>query len=283
MKTIKSKKSLIIKLAALFIIAAMLLPMTFACGEKPDDNASKATEDAGAAATDPPTTAEPTTPAPTDPPTTEEPTEPFVVDSSLPYWEQIESELAWYGLEGGTKILPGADEAELMKKFTGGGAKREDLDISGDGVPFSAAYSYTVAKDMTNFWEANATCQFEKDIPVEEDDLIIGVIWVRGQRLSETDMFDLEDAPEYYFAVKTPTDNWATEGDMSPNGVNFAEEGWQKVFFCGRVLNEESKSQSLQFQVFMGYGNQRIDLGGAIAFRFPWTADNEKIVWKLIP
>jgi len=277
----KSQKSLIIKLLALFIAAATLIPMTFACGEKPDD-AAKATEAPVEEVTDPPPTPEPTTPEPTDPPTTEAPTEPFVVDQSLAYWDQIESELAWYGLTGGTKILPGEDEAALMKKFNAGNASKEEFDVSGEDVPFNAAYRVTVKKDQVNFWDASYNCTFEKDVPVEQDDLIVGAIWVRGVRLEETEQFMADDFPQYYLAVKTPTDSWATEGDMSPNGIQFAEPEWQKVFFCGRVINEESKSNSMQFQIFIGYGNQQLDFGGAIAYHFPWTPDNEKVTWKLI-
>ena len=281
----KRKKSVKIKLLALLIITAMLIPMTFACGEKAenDDASSKATEAAGenstttAAPTNPPTT-----PEPTDPPTTEEPTEPFVADPGMSYWEQIEAELAFYGLSGGVRVFSGADEAALMKGFGAGNSKKAELDLSDENVPFSSAYRVTVEKDMDEYWSANYTRGFEKNIELEEEDLIVGVIWIRGVRLSETEQFFDDDPPQYQFAIKTPTDNWATEGDMSPSGVQLADEEWQKVFFTGRVMNEEPRSQNLQFQIFIGYGNQQLDVGGAVAYVFPSTLDNEKATWKLV-
>ena len=269
------------KLIALLVLAAMLIPMTFACGEKADDETPKATESAGESAPTEAPTNPPTTQPPTDPPTTEEPTEPFVVDSSLSYWEQIEAELAFYGLSGGAKIFPGEDEAALMKGFGAGTCKKAELDISGEDVPFSSAYRVTTEKDTDEFWNASYSRSCEKDVPVEEGDLIVGVMWVRGLRLSETEKFFDDDPPQYYLAIKTATDNWATEGDVTPNGVQFAEEEWQKVFFYGSVLNEESKSQNLQFQIFTGYGNQQLDIGGIAAYTFPWTSDNEKAAWNL--
>ena len=279
---IKHKKYL--KIMALLIFAVLLLPMVFACGEKPE-TASTATESAAdEIITEPPATNPPPTdpPPPTEPPPTEPPTEPFVVDLSMPYWEQIQAELAHYGLTDGLKVLPGEDEAALMKKFAANSGKREELDVSGDGVPFSAAYKVTIAKDTTNFWDASYTCSFEKDLPVEEGDLIVGVIWVRGVRLAKTDQYAADDFPTYYMAIKTATDNWATEGQVEPMREQFAQGEWQKVFFYGSVLNEESNSKNLQFQIFLGYGNQQLDFGGITAYRFPWSRDNEKSAMNLV-
>ena len=277
----KSKKFL--KLMALALCVAVMLPMVFACGKKDEDNVA-ATEGGAAPETQAPATDPPPTdpPPPTEPPPTEPPTEPFVLDTSLSYWDQILSELEWYGLSGGVKCFNGGDEAEVMKKFNAGNGKKAELDVSGDGVPFSAAYSVTIAKDTANFWDASYTVALLKDLEVEVDDLVVGAIWIRGTRLSETDMFMADDPAEYYLAIKTATDNWATEGDMSPRGAMFASDKWERIFFCGRVLNEESKSSNLQFQIFLGYGNQQVDFGGAIAFLFPSTPENEKAIWKFM-
>jgi len=281
------KKSFKLKLTALFLCALMLAPMVLACGEKPASAGSgSATEAAGTVAEEvtapPEPTPEPTTPEPT---TTEAPTttEPFIPDLSLPYWEQILSELTHYGLTGGTKILGGEDEAELMKKFGMGNGKKEVLDVSEDSsVPFSAAYKVWTTKDMTNFWDANYSCSLAKDIETQQDDLIVGVVWIKGRRTEESDMFMADDEPQYYLAIKTPTDNWATEGDMSPSGIQYAKGEWEKVFFCGRVMNEEEKSSTMNFNMFMGYGIQEFEIGGIIAYLYPSTPDNEKAAIKLV-
>ena len=280
------KKIYKFRFTALFICVIILLPLISACGEKPADTGSNATaavsEDTTTADTiteATTTTEEPTTPEPT---TTEEPTTWEPIDPSLPYWEQIQIELSRYGLTGGEKILNGVDEAEVMKKFSPNNGKRAELDVSGDNVPFSVAYSVNISKDMTNFWDASYTASLMKDVAVEQDDLIVGVVWIRGKRVAESDQFMADDAPQYYLALKTATDNWATEGDMNPQGAQEAQETWQKVFFAGRIMNEETQSSTVQFQIFLGYGIEEIDFGGIIAYRFPSTTENEKAVIKLV-
>ena len=275
-----------IKLIALLVLAALLIPMTFACGEKAenDDSSSKATEAAGETST---TTAAPTnpptTPEPTEPPTTAEPTEPFIVDSSMTYWEQIEAELAFYGFSGGTKCFTGETEEELMKKLNVNNTKKELLDLSGDdSVPFSIAYKVWTTKEVDNFWEAGYSVALTKDIPTEPDDLIAGVFWIKGWRERESEWYDPGDFAQYYLAIKTSTDNWGSEGDVEPRGEQFAEEEWVKVFFTGRVVNEEKNSSSLGWNIYMGYGLQEFEIGGAIAFHFPSTPENEKAALFLV-
>jgi len=272
-----------IKIIALFILIAMLTPLSLACGEDPAPAGSTGAADEPAGEeTTPVPTPEPTTPAPTEPPPTEPPTEPFVLDESLSYWDQIYSELEWHGLSGGVPVFNMDEgESEVMRRFNTANARKEELDVSGDGVPFSAAYSLTIARDQPNFWDASYTCSFARDIEMEQDDLIVGVIWVRGVRLSETEQFMEDEAAQYYFAVKTPTDNWATEGQVSPGGIQLAEEEWQKVFFTARILNDEDRSHSVQMQLFLGYGNQQLDFGGIAAWVFPSTPDNERASMRI--
>ena len=280
----------ILKITALFLCIVMILPMLFACGEKSDDAGSKKDDGGTAAANNneaatPEPTDPPTEPEPTEPPTEKETEPPFVlepIDPNLPYWEQILNEMGQYGLTDGVKILPGEDEAALMKGFSTGNTKKEELDVSGDNVPFTAAYRVVTAKDSEQFWSCSYNRSFEKDIETEEEDLVVGVIWVRGERLSETDDFDMDDEPAYYLAIKTSTDNWGTEGNVDPHGEQWATPEWRKIFFCGYVLNEESKSQNMQMQIFLGYGNQYIDFGGIIAYVYPGTLENELAAMKLV-
>jgi len=277
----KTNKSIKIKLLALFLCAAMFLPVSFACGEKPAETAAATTEET---ITDPPTTAAPTEPPPpTEPPTTEAPTEPFVVDSSLSYWDQILSELEWYGLKGGTKVITGDDELAVMKKLSPSNAKREEMDVSGENVPFSAAYRVYTQKEIDNFWEAAYATAFTKDVKTQPDDFIVGVLWVKGKRLEESDSYDLEDPAQFYLGIKTPTDNWASEGEIEPKGVQFAQQDeWQKIIFVGRVLNEEPQLSAVSFNFYIGYGIQEFNVGGFIAYHFPSTPEHEKAVIKLV-
>ena len=284
----KSKKTLIFKLLALFLCIIMLLPMIYACGEKPDTG-STTEAPAGAAAeaeiTEAPTpapTPEPTTPEPTEPPTTRE---PFIPDANLSYWDQIYSEFEYYGFKDGFKILNGADEAELMKKFNVGNSKKEELDVSGDNVPFSAAYKVYTTKDMVNFWDASYGTTLAKELPLNEGDILAGVIWLKGRRIGESEMYAADDPVTYHLAVKTPTD-WSTESNMNPGGdIIFDEsiEGWKKVYFTAEVMFEEdaAKSNNMILNIYIGWGLQEFDIGGIIAFGFPATDENQEAIWNL--
>jgi len=169
-----------------------------------------------------------------------------------------------------------------MKKFSSNGTKKELLDVSEENVPFSIAYTVRTQKEIENFWEASYSISLWKDVPTEVDDLVVGVLWIRGRRTAESDSYDMDDPPDYYLAIKTPTDNWASEGSMKPQGRRSAGAEWEKVFFCGSVINEEPVTSVMSFNIYMGYGIQEFDIGGIIAYKFPWTSDNDRAVWKFI-
>lgn len=268
-----------------------LLPNTFSCGEKTADttpaNDGVATMDKDVidvsptdTPTDPPPTEPPTT---TEPPPTEPPLPPYVADPNLPYWEQIRLELEYYGLTGGVFALNGADEAEAMKKFQPQNSKKAELDISGDkNIPFSSAYSVTVAKDTASYGNVEYKANLAKNLPIKQDDLVIGVFWIKGERLSETEQFAKADPPQYFLAVKSETDAGRTEGDVTPSGGQEAGSEWKKVFFYGRILNEDGNSRMIDFRFFLGYGNQRIDVGGIVVYLFPYSREIEAAASKLV-
>jgi hypothetical protein len=278
----------ILKLLVLLLVAALISSMLFACGETSDDSGGAPAETAAAtAAIEEPaietetTTQEEiilTTAEPTEPPTT---AEPFVPDESMSYWEQIEAELAHHGLTGGIPVFQGVDENELMRRLGTSNARRTELDVSGDGVPFSTAWNIVTTQDVPNFWDSNASITFARDLETNIDDLIVGCLWIRGRRTEATDNFFDDDEPIYYMAIKTPTDDWATEGEVTPTGQQFAQDTWQKVFFYGRVMNEEAQSANMIFQIFIGYGLQEFDIGGIIAYKFPGNRDNERAALNL--
>jgi len=282
------KKSNKIKFIALFLCIIMFLPVIISCGEKPADTA-KATEGeteaviTEAPATDPPPPTEP--PTTTEPPPTEPPKPPFVADSSLSYWEQIYSELEYNGFKDGIKIFNGETEQELMKKLSVNNGKKEELDVSGDNsVPFNAAYKIWTTKDMTNFWDASYGMNLLKELPLNEGDIIAGVIWLKGRRTGETEQYAADDPVMYHLAVKTPTD-WSTESNMNPGGdLIYDGEGWQKVLFTANVMFEEDakKSNNMIFNLYIGWGLQEFEVGGVIAWAFPLNDQNEMAAFNLI-
>ena len=288
-----------IKLIALFILIAMLMPVSMACGDEPANTGSgsgSGAEPAGQETTPEPTpapTPAPTDPPPpTDPPTTEAPTEPFEVDSSLSYFDQIYSELEWRGLTGGVMAFNAAnadndglpDEASLMKRFGLSNARREEMtpEQIGDGVPFTSAYTVRTSADQANFWEAGYSSAFARGLDTNQDDLVVGVVWIRGRRLEESEQFMEDEPADFYLAIKTPTDEWASEGEVQPQGRQSAnEEEWERIMFTGRVINEETQSSNMGFNIYIGYGVQEFDIGGIVAWIFPSTTDNEKAAMRI--
>ncbi|MCL2772376.1 MAG: hypothetical protein FWD71_03415 [Oscillospiraceae bacterium] len=275
------KKNFKLKLIALFLCAVMLVPMTFACGKSGDTGSTTAAGTDSADTTPAPTTIPPTTPVPTTTaePTTPAPTEP--IDPNLPYWQQIQIELANNGLKNGVQILPGTDEADLMKKLGANACKKTELDLSQDNVPFTSAYRYSVTTDPTNWWEIGCSMSLQKDVPIQNGDLVVGVMWIKGVRNPGSTLVDDSEDPEYHLALKTPTDNWGSEGEMSPSGDVPLTDTWQQVWFSGRILNDETQSSTISFNIYLGFGFQDVDIGGLIAYYYPSTDDTEKAVINL--
>jgi len=220
------------------------------------------------------------------------------VDPSASYPDQIQEELAQYGLTEGVQIFPGDTESDIMGNFMTQSCTRESLDVSGDNVPFTAAERITVSRDMTNWWDASYMVNLTNDVKVHENDLIAGVMWIRGTRLPGSTWLSDSEPPIIYPALKTPTDNWASEGGIKLSGIQIADglkdangaiiygqaipdSIWHKVIFTGRILNEESQTSNVEFHIFMGFGIQQIDVGGITAYVYPSTPDNEKAVINL--
>jgi len=278
-----------IKIIALFILIAMLMPLSLACGEDPADTGPAAAGDSGEPAGEepPPEQAPDPTPAPTpeppptDPPTTEAPTEPFAVDESLAYWDQIYSELEWRGMSGGVAVFRGDDELDLMRRFGRENVTREELDVSGDGVPFSVAYTLATSRDMEMDWHASYSSAFASGLDTNEDDLIVGVFWIRGRRTAESEAFAADAPPEWTMTIQTPTDDWVSTGDLEPSGRHEAGEEWERIMFTGRVMNDEPQSSNMSLRIFMGNGIQEIDIGGIVAWVFPSTPDNERAAMRI--
>ena len=275
-----------IKFIALFLCVVMILPMVFACGDSSDSNSGSANNNAAnndqanageETITEPPPTEPPTTTEapPTEPPTTEEPTEPFVVDPSMTYWDQIAAEIAHYGFTGGTKISSGDTEEAALNKFTRRYCKREEIDISGDGVPFSDAFRLVVDDDKSGIWDVFIEAPMLARIPVPQDDIIVGAIWVKGKS------HEKENTPaEFELIFRSQTD-WQSLESEHPYLIKAGDE-WQKVFFSGRVGRDDESSQRIYFSVCLGgYGLQEVDLGGYIAYIYPSTTENEKALSRL--
>ena len=279
-KSIKIK----IKLVTLIIIAVILLPVIFACGEKNDtpapanDSATEPVTEAPITAP-PDTTPEPTTPEPTttEEPTTKEPVEIGPIDPNLPYWDQIAVELSYYGFKDGKRNSAGENEVEAMSKFKNQGIKKPEPDISGEDVPFSAMIRCVVEDYGTDNFSTCLKINFSKDVPVQDGDIIIGALWVRGKshvKEGNPAEFDLVSRIEYA--------NWASM-DIAPYATQKATDKWQRIFFSIHVSEENIRGPQLYLYLGMASsGAQELDIGGFVTFIYPPTAENEKAASRLI-
>jgi hypothetical protein len=271
---VKFKVKTFIKITALLLCVLMILPMALACGEKTDDEkADTPAADNGTAAPVDNTPEDAPVPAveapPTDPPPTEAPTEP--IDPNLPYYEYLAAEFARFGFTGGDSIVADTEE-EAMSLLRPKACGKIELDVSGDGVPFSAAYRYEVTELVENFWDAAAELNFKTDKTLTEGDIIAGCIWVRDAKGP--------NPAQLYFAYKTPTNDWGSEGDMN---LNLVEPGakWEKIYFYGYAAVDENPASQAMFNLFLGYEPHTIDIGGLYMMRYPSTDANEKAAYKL--
>jgi hypothetical protein len=252
-----------LRLAPVFALALILL-ITVSCGKSaspssgsPDESVTEAEIDTTAIET---TVTPETTAAQTKAPeTTEEVTTYEPIDPTLPYYEQCDIQFSRFGFSDGQSVC-GADEAAALSKVNKSNVKTEKVDLTGVSVPFTQAIRITTPNTTTNFWDSNIGITFTKDLKIEVGDIIAGCFWIR-------DLSD-PDPANAYIAIKTPTDNWASEGKMNINTLILTDE-WQQVFFYGEVINEEPNSNKLVFQLFTGPTPNAIEFGGLYMKVYP--------------
>ncbi|MCL1858908.1 MAG: hypothetical protein FWF92_06705 [Oscillospiraceae bacterium] len=268
------------KFVALILCIAMILPVIIACGDKAEE-ADKNTEAANNAAGDGDNNAatpEPTpapAPEPTPEPETEPPTEP--IDPNLPYYEYLDEEFARFGFTGGDRIMGDTEEEVNTSAFHAKDCSRTALDISGDGVPFEYAYRYEITSlpnPEDEFWQKACEANFRADKTLAESDIIAGCVYVRDG--------GGENPAQFYFAIKTPTNDWGSEGDMNIALMELESGGgWQKVYFYGESSCDEDPASTALFELFLGYEPHSIDIGGIYMMRYPSTGENMKATMKL--
>ena len=280
----RQKIKTLLKLTAVFLCLALLLPFAVACGEKEDtasagDSAANETvagggennaNDGNEATPEP--TDPPTDPPPTDPPPTEAPTEP--IDPNLPYYAYLDEEFKRFGFVNGDPILA-ASEEEVMNLVREKACTRTAVDVSGDGVPFNFAYRYEVTELAVNFWETAAEFNFDADKKLAEGDIIAGCVYVRDAKGP--------NPAQVYLAIKTPTNDWNGEGVMNhhhylPEDLN---DGWNKIYFYGESMCDEDPASTALFEFFLGYEPHTIDIGGLYIMRYPGTSENVKATAKM--
>ena len=273
----KSKIKTFLKITALFLCVMMILPMALACGKKDEETATPAAGNAGDAAANNETVAD-DIPAPiaeeppTDPPPTEAPTEP--IDPNLPYYEYLDAEFARFGFTGGDRIIADTEEEVMNNKFGAKGCSRMEIDLSGENVPFDYAYRYEITELAENFWDKDTATAYNENKTITEGDILAGCLYVRDA--------GGPNPAQFYLAIKTPTDNWSTEGQMNVYGYELEPgKGWEKIYFYGEFLNDENPASTAYFNIFLGYEPHTIDIGGIYIMRYPGTDANVKATFKM--
>lgn len=269
----KHKIKNILKITALFLCIALILPFAAACGEKEPEDDNPATE--GAVDTTPApnenTTPEPT-PEPTDPPTTEEPTEP--IDPNLPYYEYLDEEFSRFGFTGGEKIIAETEQGITDLIRVKGFCTKSPIEISGEDVPFDSASRYEITELAANMWETAAEVNFASDKTLSEGDIIAGCMYVRDA--------GGPNPAQLYLAMKTPTNEWGSEGNMSVSLIEpDADGGWQKVYFYGESVCDEDPASTAVFCIFLGYEPHTVEIGGIYMMRYPATDENFQAAEKM--
>ena len=263
-----------LKIIALFMCVAIILVMAAACGEK-DENEKSAGDNEKAEETTPAPIDETKTPAttqaPTDPPTTEEPTEP--IDPNLPYYEYLDVEFARFGFVGGDRIVAETEQAVMDAITAKGFCSKSPVEVDED-VPFGTIYRFTITDLAAEMWETAAELKFSGSKTLTEGDIIAGCMYVRDA--------GGPNPAQFYLAIKTPTNDWGSEGDMNVNHFELEPgDGWQKIYFYGEAAVDEDPASTAIFEFFMGYDPHTIEIGGLYIMRYPDTVENMKATMKM--
>ena len=264
----KFNKKNVFKITALLVCLSMIFYVFAACGQSdanteadtPNVTAEEVAEPIAEAVTPAPTP-EPTTPEPTEPPTTLEP-----IDPNLPYYEYLDVEFSRFGFTGGERIVADTEE-EVMNALRAKSCTKTEVDLSGEDVPFQHAYRYTIGNLAENFWDIAAEMNFDRNKTLSEGDIIAGCLYVRDA--------GGPNPAQLYFAIKTPTNDWAGEGSMNISLVELdPDSGWQKIYFQGESACDESPASTAFLALFLGYDPHTIEIGGLYMMRYPATSEN---------
>jgi len=261
-----------LRITALLLFVAMIVPMAAACAEKEDSGTTTEASGTTTAAAEDKT--DPVTDPVTDPPPTDPPLDP--IDPSLPYYEYLNEEFRRFGFVDGDLIVADSEEATLSK-FIPKGCTAIALDLSGEDVPFGFANRYEIASlpnPENEFWQIAIEAKFDESKTITTGDILAGCVYVRDA--------GGENPAHFYTAIKTPTDNWGSEGSMGVHDyVLEPGEGWQKIYFYGEFVNDENPASTAMFNFFLGYDPHNIEIGGLYVMRYPGTDENFKATMKM--
>jgi len=254
------RKTKFIRVITLLLSAALVLLLATACNNAGGSTTTTGGTNAAATTLMPATTEMPTT---TAVPTTPRPT--VAIDPSLPYFQQEQTEFEQnFGFSAGDFPF-GSDETTCLGKCNYSQVTKSDIDMTGSGLPFTVAKEVVTATVPANWWEASAIRTADKGFQIANGDIYAGCLWVKDP--------GGENPATVYLAIKTPTDSWSTEGQMSISTVTTTGD-WTKVYFYGQSLNDETDSSVIQFQMLLGNQTQTVDIGGLYVEHFPGTDAN---------
>ena len=171
-----------------------------------------------------------------------------------------------FGFEGGDWIVAETEQG-ILDILRGKDVTKNIIDVSDQDVPFESAARFEISREANDFWDISAELNFAGGKTLSEGDIIAGVMWLRdggGSNPAQT-----------HLAIKTPTDNWGSEGDMNVTAIGLDPgEGWRKIYFCGEIAVDEDPASTAILCMFLGYEPHTIEMGGFYIMRFPPTGEN---------
>jgi hypothetical protein len=207
---------------------------------------------------------------------TESEQEDEIIDPNLSYYAYLDEEFRRFGFVNGDRIFAEteADTAFYSIAYPDGYCTRTAIDLSGENVPFDYAYRYEISAKTQDFWNAAAEFRFRSDKTLKAGDIIAGCMYVRDA--------GGPNPAEFYIAVKTPTNNWAGEGNFNIHHYEL-EPGnpWRKIYFYGQSECDEDPASVAAFLIFLGFEPHTVDIGGVYLMRYPGTAENHDATWNM--
>ncbi|QLH78806.1 endo-1,4-beta-xylanase [Halosimplex rubrum] len=124
----------------------------------------------------------------------------------------------------------------------------EDLDVSGDSVPFAEASRVSINGTQENDYNANLRADVG-DMPVEQGDVLLGVAYLRGPDGSAQATYAAQES------ASTGFNNWAEF-----TGPSIGSE-WERYYFPIQ-FGAAADAGSWWTEFWLAYDEQTVDIGG---------------------
>jgi len=193
-------------------------------------------------------------------------------DPDDPYYSTLVEDLSEMDLPAG-EFVYADDEAGTFDAYSATGtddyAETEELDVSGDDVPFSEAIRFDVNDQWENSYDVNFRADVE-DRPVEEGEVLLAVVYLR----SPTDGAEVN----YHARYDAEYSNEVANGQQPTLGSD-----WERYYF--RIdYSVGADAGNWWTELWLAYGEQTVDIGGLALLSFGTDANVDDLpAWDDMP